>query len=268
MRKGDETFEDAARARVAGEIDDNEFLRRTMRTWQMVTARLWRRWRRKLPMDVGPEDVQQALMLLAIQYVKKCNPKRVTERGSYGGYIVWCATRRAQRQIHKWRNAKLSGNEAKNPGRFERCFSSLARKDDERRGDFESRLPGESVDPVERIATERAFAAYLAGSETVREALVLLALQRAEGSVDGAAEQIWCSYAARVECGAGDLRQARRIVRDVVVGLTGEDDATPYPPDELFEMVEPEPLWVRALAGPFRRPVEVAIQPAATSVAA
>lgn len=250
MRKGDETFEEAARARVAGEIGDNEFLRRTWQVWVGVTGRLWRRWRRKLPTDIGPDDVQQALMLLALEFVAKCDPARLTEGGSYGGYIVWCATRRTQRQIHKWRNAKLAGDESKNPGRFERCFASLSTREDERREDFVARVAGESADPVERIETERAFREHLAGSETVREALVLLALQRAEGSVDGAAEAIWASYPARVECGARSARHARALVREVVGALT-EAPAPPepvVPPDDFFAApFEPRQLWERAL---------------------
>jgi hypothetical protein len=260
MRAGDETFEAAARARVAGEIDDDEFLRRTWRTWVVVTGRLWRRWRRKLPVDVGPDDVQQALMLEALEYVEKCDPARLTARGSYGGYIVWCASRRTTRQIHRWRNARGE----RGPGRFERNFASLTRRDDDRREDYESRLAGDSPDPVESIEAGRAFREHLGGSSCVREALVLLALQRASGSVDGAAEEIWDSYAARIECGARDIRHARRIVRDVLGGLTDAPPA-PRPDDELFEVAaEPEPLWKRALAGRAR---ELDSQPAASRAA-
>ena len=264
MRAGDETFEAAARARVANQIDDDEFLRRTWRTWVVVTARLWRRWRRKLPTDIGPDDLQQALMLEAIDHVKKCDPSRLTERGSYGGYIVWCAARRTQRQIHRWRRAKTE----RGASQYERNFSSLTRRDDDRREDYESRLAGDSADPVEQIEAERAFRAQLGGSESIREALVLLALQRAAGSVEGAAAEIWDSYAARIECGARDVKHAARIVRAVLGGLTDLAPAPTspeQPDDEHFEVaVEPEPLWRRALES---RAVEQEHQPAASRAA-
>lgn len=249
MRKGDETFEAAACARVAGEIDDNEFLKRTLSVWRTVAARLWKRWRRKLPPDIGIDDVQQALMILAVRYVKKCNPARFGAKRSYGGYIVWCAMRRTVRQIHKWRNAKLSGQESKNPGRFERNFSSLRRADDERREDYESRIPGESQDPVERLEADRVFRENLALSQSVREALVLLALRRAEGSIDGAAEEIWRSYPARIECGVRDVKHARRLIRDVLEALAPDVvEAIPepayiedvYPDDDLFDFEDDE----------------------------
>lgn len=248
MRKGDETFEAAARARVAGTIDDDAFLRRTMGVWQVVTARLWRRWRRKLPTYIGSEDVQQALMILAVQYVKKCDPARLGTGCSYGGYIVWCSTRRTQRQIHKWRKAKLSGRESANPGHIERPFSSLHRPDDARE-DYEARIPGENRDPLEVIESDRVFHENLALSRSIREALVLLALRRAEGSIDGAAEEIYRSYPARIECGVRDVKHAKRVIRDVLEAIAPDVvEAIPepayvedvYPPDDLFDVDEDE----------------------------
>jgi hypothetical protein len=251
MREGDETFEAAARARVSGQIGDDEFLRRTARTWRVCTARLWTRWRRKLPPSIGPEDVQQALMVLAVEYAGKCDPARL-EGGSYGGYIVWCATRRAQRQIHKWRGARLSGHEGQNPGRPERCFASLHKRGGEDRGyrdDFESRVAAETPDPVEHVDSGRAL---LGRARSVREAVVLLALQRAGGDVEAAGAELWGAHAARVESGARSRRHAVRICRSALERLgagSAREPGFPVPDDDLFELDEPEELWERALRG-------------------
>jgi hypothetical protein len=262
MRAGDETFEAAARARVGGLIGDEEFLRRTARTWEVVAARLWRRWRRKLPGDVGPDDLLQEVRLLALEFVAKCDPKRGK---SMGGYIVWCVIRRGQRQIHRWRNAELSGNEGRNPGRFERNFSGLRRRDDEVREDYVARVPGESVDPVAHLDTEAAFRDQLARVTRVRDALVLAALRESGGCVEGAASVIVGAPAACRELGVDDLPAARRLVRRCVEALVGEvgrlevavDDVRPD--DDLFELPPaPAPLWQRALD---RRKAEVGRRP-------
>src|SRR5580700_977431 len=248
MRAGDETFEAAARARVSGLIGDGEFLRRTAATWEVVTNRLWRRWWRKLPGDVGPDDLLQEVRLLALEFVAKCDPKRGR---SYGGYIVWCVSKRGQRQIHRWRNAELSGNEGRNLGRFERNFSSLRKRDDESREDYVARVPGENVDPVERLDGGALFCAQLAQATTVRDALLLAALRESGGCTLSAAGLIAEAPAARRELGVDTLTGARRMVRryaEELVGRVRIPEEVARPDDSLFELGPAlRPLWERAL---------------------
>jgi hypothetical protein len=199
-------FERLARAHRAGKLSGNDFLKATDPRWRAMAARLYARWRRKLPSWVEQSDVLAELQMLALEHVKLCNPKR----GDFGPYVVWCVYRRGQRAIHKWRGAKLSGNEGRNPSRAERSFSTFAVEA------WQENLRAPERDAVRAMHAEERFALVLSNCRSTREALVLLALRECDGSVRHAAEAIWKDYAARVQLEVRTEKAAERVVRRVL----------------------------------------------------
>ena len=202
-------FERAALALRSKEITGDQFLRATDDKWRSLGQQLYRRWRKRLPDWVEAQDVAQVLRELAIEYVGKWDGRR----GAIGPYVVWCARSRAQRQIHKWRAAKLSGNESKNPSRAERSMTQMFGD----RADVVSTLLGAtSSDPTTLLSAKELFADVLRTCRTRREVVVLRALALAGGSVQDACEIIAGSQALRVECNAFTRREVERAVRAVV----------------------------------------------------
>jgi hypothetical protein len=240
-REDNEAYELATAQLRAGTIGAGEYLRRTREKWRLTSRDLYEHWRRKLPTWVEPADIEQELAVLALEHVSKWRPGM--SDGTIGQYVYWNARHRGQRTIHRWRGASLSGNEGKNPSRAELAFC---------------RAFGPDVDPMARAAPtppsqdgdlERAeaFAAALAGCECIREAVVLLALRKTDGSPAGAARAIYEDFAARIECGVGSEAQARRVVGESVRAIAARAQAEAasvvalLPPEDLFDDGEPLP---------------------------
>jgi hypothetical protein len=123
-----------------------------------------------------------------------------------------------------WRGASLHGDASKNPSRFEvaasRAFGRTGA--DEELVEIGSRLPVTDPDPVE---ASESFERVLEGCQTVREALVLLALRACEGSMERAAHALYEDLHARVECGLSDERHARRVVGGALSNLVARASA-------------------------------------------
>jgi Sigma-70 region 2 len=212
-----ERLESAALAMRAGEIDDGEFVRQTAYTWRRESARLFGRWRRRLPAWVEAADVEQEMCLQALYYVRQWDPA-VGSR--IGPHVVWCAVKRAQRRINKWRGASLHGDASRNPSHFELAATRAFRaRGDEEEVEIGTRVPTPGVDPVERIEASERFDSVLQSCETVREALVLLALRACEGSMERAARALYEDVHARAKCGLTDERHARRVVGSAISSI-------------------------------------------------
>ncbi len=205
----------AALAMRAGQIDDNEFVRRTAPTWRLEAGRLYARWRRRLPAWVEASDVEQEMVLQALVHVRKWDPA-VGSR--IGPHVIWCSIKRAQRKINHWRGASLHGDASKNASHFEVAASQAfsRRPDEEEEVEIGTRVPVRDEDPVERREAEERFEDVLQSCETVREAIVLLALRACGGSMKRAAEQIYANVHARARCGLTDRQHARRVVGGAV----------------------------------------------------
>jgi len=199
-------FDESALALRAGRITGSEFLTRTAAVWRDAAARLWARWRRRLPSWVERDDILQELQVLAIEHVCRWQEGR----GGIGAYVVWSATRRAQRQIHRWRGASLSGNEGANASRAEISFSRAFPLDP-----LGTRVPDAAADPQgeDAIEGDEVFGEAIDACRTSVEAIVLLALRECEGSIALSAQAIYNDFSARVECAVSSPQQAERLVR-------------------------------------------------------
>ena len=203
-----------------GRVSGDAFFRLARRKLGFIARDVWRGWRRKLPMWVEYEDVEQALHVQVLHYVPKWRPER-GER--IWDYVIWSAVHRTQRQIHKWRGAKIHGNEGKNESRAELAFSRVFRNDPQYQEDASSRidvvlsrhapLPEPPEDGLDHDAE---YEDLLRQARTPREAIVLRAL-REHGTIHGAARFIWDDFSLRIECGVtSDEAQVARVVREVV----------------------------------------------------
>ena len=250
MGKGtdNERFERACSAFIGRRIGRDEFLRETHQKWAWHARDLFARYRRKLPAWAEVDDIEQELKLLALQALKKWDPRRAT--CPIGQFVTWGATRRTHRLLDHWRGASLHGASNKNPSRCEMAFSRVfAVKDGEggRRDPLDRLAP---VAPAQEGAVEATeeFEDVLAECVTVREALVLMALKRAEGSVRRAAELLYGDFGARVECGLADEAHARRVVGESVSSMAARvvGGEAILPPGDLFEDDEEETTQDRA----------------------
>jgi hypothetical protein len=228
-------LDDAAHALRAGTITANEFLKRTGPRWRSTARHLHTRWRRKLPAWVERDDVEQELKILAVEFVRTWDADRST-RASLGSYVMWCAVHRTQRKMDHWRGASLTGNSGKNPGRHELAFSRVYDPAD---GDPGTRVPAPEDDPIDRLESGEQFEIILARCQTVRQALVLLALRATDGAVDKAADALWRNFRARLECDLRSEQHAAEVVRRVIEECEslGEAPADVRPPADLFDEV-------------------------------
>lgn len=230
-----ERFERAAAAYFARRIGREQFVRETMPRWRAVARRLWEGWRRKLPAWVEREDVEQELVMLALRYARNYDPAR---GGTPGQFVVWVAQRRAARLLEHWRGASTHGKATENPSRAEVAFSRAFPAQGD--GEGQRRSPEEMLRALatQDYAVEQGeeFAEALDGAQSVREALVLLALRRAEGSPRRAAAVLYADFAARVECELEDEEHARRVVGESVsrIAARAGGGGPLLPPEDLF----------------------------------
>jgi Sigma-70 region 2 len=216
-----DAFDADAQAALDGQISEGEFLRRTRPFWRRIAVQLWRRWRRKLPSWVEIADIRQELQILAIQHLHTWDPGRGLR---IGAYVVWVATKRAQRQIHRWRGAKLSGNESRNKSRVEINFTRQYRLSSGQycqlsEDGVEQNVPARFESAEDRIERGEKFDEVMGECRTVAEAVVLLTLRECDGSVQETAAAIWENFRVRVECGLQEPEQARALVGSVVSRL-------------------------------------------------
>lgn len=219
-----ESYERAARALKAKEITADQFLRATRERWRRTARYIHERWRRKLPAWVEPEDVEQELVLLVLLAIRRYNRRRAG-RMTLGQYATWGAIHRTQRQIHRWREASLSGNEGRNPSRCEIAFCRAFGPET----DPFAKAPPAEARQCEAVEASERFEVLLAGCETVREALSLSALRRAAGDPRAAARLLFSDYATRVECELGSEAQARRVVVESLEAIAAREASAAAP---------------------------------------
>ena len=225
-----EGIEGPALALWDGRITENEFVRQTMKSWQRTAAYLFSTWRRKLPSWVEVVDVQQEIVVLAIEYVRRWDPSR---NSPIGKFVTWSAIHRTQRAMNVWRGASTHGREGANPSRVELAFS---------------RVYGADVDPFAKlspmhaeqdamVARSERFAGLLEDA-TARQAVVLALLRAADGSVEQAAQLAASDVVVLAELGATTAEQARKIiVKELgqIVDLDALSGEGVMPPDDLWE---------------------------------
>lgn len=101
------------------EISFDQFVRRTRPHWRRLAARLYSRWRAKLPDGVMLEDIEQELLYHAWLCVDHWEPARGR---SIEDYVVFNACAKAVRWIHIQRNAYRRSE--KEPSRFPAAASA------------------------------------------------------------------------------------------------------------------------------------------------
>lgn len=195
----------------AGEIDFTVFVQLTRPHWRRLSADLHRRW--DVPSFVSPEDVEQDMLFAAWQFLERWDPTKADLKS----YIVFNASDKAKKRIHKVRGAVLSGQSDRNPSRYEVPETSLAREGEDdsvaaHRWAVENAAPPEQEEIVERrCAAERAKRVCV----TVREFLAIEALKEVE-SVNAAASLLWEDREARRACKLTSLEAAHAVVHKTV----------------------------------------------------
>lgn len=218
MKTDREILNDVALALRERRITQDAFLRETAAIWRRKAKWLWSRRQRRLPAWVEIDDLVVELQMLALKHVETWDPERA-KRASIGSYVMWCTVKRAQRKMDEWRGASTTGNSGKNPSRYEVAFSRAGGGEQEEGGDLGTRVPDEFRDPVERLESGEEFEAMLRRTQTVRQALVMLAMRACDGAVDKAADALWRNFRSRTECGIRSPKHARTIVLEAIEQL-------------------------------------------------
>ena len=233
-----------------GRDSGNAFFRLARPKLGYIARDIWRGWRRKLPAWVEFEDVAQVLDQQILVYVPRWSPERC-ER--IWDYVIWSAVHRTQRQIHRWRGAKIHGNEGKNESRAELAFSKVFRNDAQYQEDAGSRIDAiltkakpVAQEPEAEIDRSAKFDEVLQHAKTIREALVLHALRACDGSILQAAAAIWEDFHARVECGLTHERQARKAVRETLEAIARR--CVVHVPVDLWDAIDDEDEATREVA--------------------
>lgn len=108
----------------AGRCSFEDFVKRSLPSWERYARYLQRRW--KGPWWHDREDVVQDLLFAAWDAIWNFDPALAP-----GGdeevlrYVVWNALDKAKKKIHKHRGAKLHGNADASPGRWDVPFSTF-----------------------------------------------------------------------------------------------------------------------------------------------
>lgn len=220
-------FEQLLLAYHRGEIGADVMLAGTMPRWRAIAGRLYKDWRTRLPAWVNDEDVLQVMCENVLRYAREYDASRNT---SIGWYVVYNVSDKAEKAIHKWRNAVRSGNARAHASRIEMPMSVFAEESDEteERGRYLDPMLL-AQEPTQHLSADAAefFDAVLAHASTVREALALLALRASGGSLLHAAELLYENPRARLHCELGNENEAHRLVK-----LTMSDIAERYTSDE------------------------------------
>lgn len=206
-----------------GELGADEALRRTRKEWESVARHLWRRFGTRMPSWVAFEDVLQVVLMNVPRLVE-----RYVELGpgsSITGFVASQASLRAEKAIHKWRNARRSGsspgakgvNPRKEPSNFEMPVDLTARLGLEGEKSWvDSPEFGCPADQEERAASAELFEAVVVSAPDLKVSIALVALRRAEGDAALAAKILWSNPTARLYCALGSERSARVLMRRAV----------------------------------------------------
>ncbi len=174
-----------------------EFQSCTHEVWWRLAAHLYRKW--KPPTGVDVADVYQELLLAAWQFVGTWDSTREV---SLERYVVWNASDKAKKALHKLRGARLSGSSDRNPSRGETLT-----------------LNGEcrvEVSVDEDVLTSRyERAKEIAREVPIADAVVIIRLART-WSVQATAFELYSNPQTRLALRFGNERAAHRFVRGVL----------------------------------------------------
>lgn len=213
----DDKLDEVSHALRNGLITGDRYVRQTAPRWRRMARDLHYRWRKKLPVWVEPEDVEQELVMQVLLAVRAFDPTRGLPIGKY---IIWSAEHRAQRAIHRMRGARIHGNEGNNPSRPESTFTTVVQRRQRKNADAPEMTPADKIQVSQTQAGEvlsiEIFEDAIRDATSVREVIILYALRESGGEPDEAALRIFESFEARVQCGMRDEGHARSLVRKVV----------------------------------------------------
>lgn len=165
-----------------GQISFDEFARRTSGDWDRLSAKLYNRWRRAIPLGVTQLDVRQEMLLNAWKALSTFDPTRGT---TLKGHVVFSACSKALRMLHVQRRAKRFDDHAES--RHPISFAELG----EATAEWLQALLYEEADDVgARMDAVRGFYALLSESEGL-EKCALLAVRDAAGDTTEAAERLY-----------------------------------------------------------------------------
>jgi len=197
LRRKPLTLDGALHRLREGQLSFTDFATYTHNHWHRLAVHLYRRW--KPPTGVDVEDVLQEVLLAAWQFVGTWDPEREV---SLERYVVWNASDKAKKQLHKLRGAKLSGSSDRNPSRAEALTTN---------GDCLVEVSEDKLDERYGRAVDLARSA-----ETVAEGLVLVRLART-WSVQATATSLYADPTTRLGLRLGSEASARRFVKGVLV---------------------------------------------------
>lgn len=195
-----DTLKEALTALKAGGISFDEFARRTHRDWNGLAHYLMGRW--AVPGAVEHEDVVQELLVAAWQHVDKWDAEHPSDT-SLATYVVFNATDKAKKWLHKQRAAKRQRDNAPS-----RNAVSLDVFDP---GVVDTMM-ATGPDQEHAVARMQSLAAALATCKTRRDVLCVQALAECGGSVARAAALLYDDPAVRRVCRFDSRRNARLAV--------------------------------------------------------
>lgn len=237
-----ESFEATCLACHERTITQDQFVRRTDARWRMLSQQLYQRWHRKLPAWVEVDDVLQVTRMLAIEFCGAWDPGNA-KGGKIGPFVVWNTTKRTQRELHRWREAKLSGNEGRNPSRHEVALSRYCQGQvgDDMAAATDRMLDRLTCEPDAEEKACRDDQRLRRHARSLADAAVLEAICESEGSVAGAAQLIVESLSARLQCRVETVPAAAALVRSTMRRIARDLDLAEFvDPDDAGTRVPPE----------------------------
>lgn len=163
------------------EIGFNEFVRYTNSDWNRLSMMIYQRWRRKIPLGVGLEDVKQEMLFGAWKAVDEFNPRRSS---SLQRFVIFRACAITTRYLHKQRAAKRRSQNA--PSRHPILFSAI----DSATEEWLEALVVDDGDPIEVIDARHQFDRMVDNASGVA-LFALVALKQAGGDLRVAGELLY-----------------------------------------------------------------------------
>lgn len=205
-----------------GIIVADHFLRVASRKLSFLARDIWYGWRKKLPSWVECVDIEQELQIRVLEFVPKWDP---SQSEKIWDFVIWSATHRTQRQIHKWRGASIHGNEGANPSRAELAISSVIKNEvgnGSKIDSFLSRLSVSEEEEVEnKISRQQMLEIFLGIASSKREAIVARALIASGGKIHEAVVTISNNFDWCVHCRVPYLERnrVRSAVRSALIAM-------------------------------------------------
>ncbi len=194
----------AAKAVRDGDIDGDEFVRRTDEWARRVTAGMLRRYR-ALPTWLSREDLEQEVRLRSWLHLGRYDEER-SQVAPIDRFVSFATRRSAEKLL--MRAQGIDQHTRKGHPRFEPCYGSPADLDEIGRSPMaEDDLPDEIAARSER------FEVLTALCNTIEEQHAVRAIERARGGdFEEAGRALYADRDARLDCGLMSEEHGARVV--------------------------------------------------------